>query len=53
VDVTAEHLFQAGYVRALWVPSPERWWMRPDSQSVCPEHQALAELAEDLETDDE
>jgi hypothetical protein len=30
-----------GYTRALWVPSRERWYLRPDGLSVVAEEEAL------------
>jgi hypothetical protein len=39
-------LEQAGYARALWIPSPEPHWLRPGGQSSCSETEALRELAE-------
>jgi hypothetical protein len=39
-------LVRHGYSRALWVPSPERYWLRPGGLSVVSEEQALAEVAE-------
>lgn len=39
-------LTEFGYSRALWVPSPERWWLRPGGHGICTESEALRELAE-------
>jgi|Tabmets5t2r1_1033131.scaffolds.fasta_scaffold23745_1 hypothetical protein len=39
-------LEQAGYARALWIPSTEPHWLRPGGHSVCSETEALRELAE-------
>jgi hypothetical protein len=42
--VTGAHLEAAGYTRALWVPSPEKWYLRPGGLSICPEHVAIREV---------
>jgi hypothetical protein len=46
--ITGAHLEQAGFTRALWVPSPEKWYLRPGGLSICSEHVAIKEVAEML-----
>jgi hypothetical protein len=50
--VTGAHLEAAGFGRALWVPSPEKWYLRPGGLSICPEHVAIEEVAEMLKEHD-
>jgi hypothetical protein len=42
-----------GYSRALWIAAPGTWYLRPDGNSVCSEAEALAEVAELVEIDEE
>jgi hypothetical protein len=38
-----------GYSRALWIASPDPYWLRPGGLSVVSEEQALAEITAETE----
>jgi hypothetical protein len=44
--MTAEDLAAAGFTRALWIPSRDRWYLCPDGLRVVSEEEAFAELSE-------
>lgn len=51
--MTPEDLASLAYTRALWIPSPERWYLRPDGSSVVSEEEALREAAKLVGVGDE